>query len=179
MIKAAILLGSLLTICHANMPAMAFWIKQTEWPTNWGKFKYPPPDIMKPYVTVKFTKDTKEACNKYYVALQHEKRMESRHDAAVDHYLNTWPRPEFKKFIDPYHQPYWRAEATLIAAGAEVLRQFGDPDWKNYSLYSDGGVGEKWREGIETKRFNPSKSGFAVIPYSKIRDICNTVSSKK
>lgn len=177
MIKLAILLGSLFSICQANVPALAFWNKPTEWPTNWGQFKYPPSDIEKPYVTVKFTKDIKEACSKYYVALKHEERMESRHRVAVDQFLNTWPRmteSEFKKFIDPYHQPYWRAEATTTAAGVEVLRQFGDPDWKNYSLYNIDGVGEKWREGMKTKKFRAIDSGFAVLPYSKIDDICST-----
>ena len=80
---------------------------------------------------------------------------------------------DWDNYMDPYHQKKWRADFQEVAAGVEVLRQWGDPDWKNYSLYNWSGVGEKWREGRETGKFKAIDSGFAVLPYEKLYDICD------
>ena len=161
----------------AGSPVFAFWGEKTQWPTNWRQFKYPPSDKAKPYVTINFTQNLEEACKKYKVAYKEKDRTNSSYDWAFQRFQRKLRNGElvssdFKDFIDSYHQKRWRADALHTSAGVEVLRQWGDPDWKNYSLYSIRGVGEKWQEGLKTKKFNPIDSGFSVLPYSKLHDIC-------
>lgn len=129
-------------------------------------------------MTVRFTESLEEACKKYKVASKAAERANSSFDYAFERFerkriYGELAESDFKDFIDPYHQKKWRAEALEVAAAVEVLRQWGDPDWKNYSLYNIAGVGEKWIEGIKTEKFDPTDSGFAILPSAKLRDICN------
>jgi len=172
------LLFLLLPVFIAGSPAFAFWGKSTQWPTNWRQFKYPPKDIQKPYITVKFTQSIDVACKKYKVARKAADRAESARDAAFRRFeqkliYGEAIESDYNQFIDRYYQKLWRADSLETAAGVEVLRQWGDPDWKKYSLYSSRGVGEKWREGINAGKFKPIDSGFSVLPYPKLSDICN------
>ena len=145
---------------------------------KWSQFKYPPSDIVKPYVTIKFTQSIDEACKKYKVADKAAERAKSDFDGAFRRFerklmYGELQRSDFEDFMDRFHQEKWRAEALEHSAAVEVLRQWGDPDWKNYSLWSLDGVGEKWREGIKTEKFSPTDSPFSILPYGKLSDICN------
>lgn len=167
-------------LCLLPSASNAFWKKETKWPTNWRQFKYPPHDEMKPYATIKFTKSIDEACRKYKVASKDYKRADQSYTSESKHYQQQvafgaiLTNSGYQKLMDPYHQKRWRAEALQTSAAVEVLRQWGDPDWKNYSLYSISGVGEKWRELSKSKdRFSASESVFSSLPYSKLRDICD------
>ena len=167
----------LLPFFVAGSPASAFWGEKTQWPTNWSQFKYPPSDKVKPYVTIKFTQNLDEACRKYKVADKESDRADFMYRWAFNRFEQKLRSGElvssdYEDFMDKYHQKQWRTNALETSAGVEVLRQWGDPDWKNYSLCSIDGVGEKWREGLRTKKFSPTDSGFATLPYEKLGDIC-------
>ena len=166
-----------------SMPqnAEAFWGKKpTQWPDNWSQFTYPPSDAYKPYATVKFTTSLEQACAKYLVSYKSSVRADEAHKPVVKESQRLIDsgqitEDEYKSRNRPTWTVVWKAEAREVSAGVEVLRQFGDPDWKDYSLYNINGVGEKWREGMETKKFKAINTGYAILPYRKLSDICGDV----
>ncbi|QNG29303.1 hypothetical protein [Synechococcus sp. LTW-R] len=173
----SILLLTPIIVCSGGA-AEAFWGAAKEWPTDWKQFKYPPSDRAKPYATIRFTKDIDEACRRYEVDKRASERASKRYAVINRIALRKALSGEFTEdeANDYSHNEYeqkWKTRMVEVASGVEVLRQWGVPDWKEYSLHHYYGVGEKMREYHYAGKFLSMVDGYGALPVEKIEDICS------